>query len=177
MKREINNPNAVSHKRAQKYVNELSALETKCRLNHCRDWSIPYLQRVYELDMNWRKKRLSKERRADLNRLVFPKRSIRKDQKTLHLIIECTSKVNSRTRSRWVSALLLARVKDIEPKNMPKFLVAKGHGGIAGRADEYGELRKKKAEKKKGKRAKKPNKNLPPHKTSPQRTEVNDDWD
>ena len=90
MKRLRNISSPTNRTRIEKYVKELSDLETKCRLSHTRDWPFPYLERVYELYMNWRKKRLGKQRRADLDKFVL-KRSSRKDKKSLHLLIECTS--------------------------------------------------------------------------------------
>ncbi len=140
---ELANPNRVT-----KYIKELSDLELKCRMSHSRDWAIPYLARVYQLDMNWKMKKLSRQRREDLNSAAFGARSIRKDKKSIHLIIECTSKVNTRTRNRWASALLNARVNNIEPEKIATFLLKENKGGLAGRAAEYAEHRKAKNEEK-----------------------------
>jgi hypothetical protein len=138
--RNISSP--TNRKRIEKYVKELSDLERKCRLSHTRDWPFPYLARVYELYMNWRKKRLGKQRRADLDKFVL-KRSSRKDKKSLRLLIECTSAANAKTRNKWASALLVARKSKIEARKIPDFLLNKGGGGIAGRVAEHAAQRKR----------------------------------
>jgi hypothetical protein len=130
-------------------VKELSDLETKCRLSHTRDWPFPYLKRVYALYMNWRRKSLGKQRRADLDKFVL-KRSSRKDKKSLHILIECTSVANPKTRNKWASALLAARKNKIEPRKIPEFLLNKGGGGIAGRVAERAAQRKRLKKKKTG---------------------------
>jgi hypothetical protein len=172
MKQIRNNQNSASRKRVEKYVKELLALEAKCRLSHSRDWPVPYLERVYALHTNWKKKKLGKQRRADIIRFVLQKRSIRNDRKLLHVIFQCTSTANSKTRNRWAGALLFARENKIEPKKIPNFLLEKNKGGIAGRAAEYAALRKAR---KKGKSRKsgKPTKALTPYKTSPKGTGSN----
>lgn len=149
MKRLRNISSPTNRKRIEKYVKELSDLEAKCRLSHTRDWPFPYLERVYELYMNWRKKRLGKQRRADLDKFVL-KRSSRKDKKSLHLLIECTSAANPKTRNKWASALLVARKNKIEPRKIPDFLLNKGGGGIAGRVAEHAAQRKRLKKKKTG---------------------------
>jgi hypothetical protein len=136
--------NSDNSKRIEKYVKELADLEGICRLIRSRDWAIPYLERVYELHTNWKKKGLGKQRRADLISLVFGKKKVRKDKKLLHVIIACTSKEKPKAQSRWVGALLAAREKNIEPERIKKFLLKKDKSGIAGRAAEYAELRKAK---------------------------------
>jgi hypothetical protein len=167
MKHVKNNPASTNRKRIEKYVKELSALEEKCRLLHSRDWFIPYLKRVYELYMNWRKRKLSKQRRADLDQFILKRRS-RKDQKSLHLIIKCTSTANPKTRNHWAHALLAARSKSIDPKTIPDFLLNKGNGGLKGRSAEY--TKHMKRQKKKSKKAGKHNKFSVSHKTSPHGT-------
>jgi hypothetical protein len=166
-----NNSSSESRKRVEKYVKELSALEVKCRQSHTRDWPFPYLARVYGLYMNWRKKNLSIQRRADLDRFIL-KRSSRRDKKSLHLIIECTSTANAKARNKWASALLAARNYKIEAKKIPEFLLNKDGGGIAGRVAEYATYRKK-LKKKKGGTSGKATRFSGRHKTSPQRTSGN----
>ena len=151
MKHVKNITNSDNSKRIEKYVKELADLEGKCRLIRSRDWAIPYLERVYELHTNWKKKGLGKQRRMDLIPLVFGKKTVRKDKKLLHVIIACTSKEKPKTKSRWVGALLAARAKNIAPEGIKNFLLKENMGGIAGRAAEYAELRKAK---KRGKRNK-----------------------
>ena len=171
MKNVKNNPNSDGRKRIEKYVKELTALEGKCRLDHSRNWPFPYLERVYELYMNWRKKKLSTQRRADLDKFIL-KRSSRKDQKSLHLLIESTSKANPKVRSKWASALLAARNKKIETKDIPEFLLYKNGGGIAGRVADYA-ARRKKLKKKKGGKSGKATRFSSRNKTSPQGTKGN----
>ena len=136
--------NSASRTYVEKYVKELSGLEQKCRSSRTKDWAIPYLERVYKLHTNWKKKGLRKKRRADLISLVFGKNRVRKDKKLLHVIIACTSKEKPKTKSRWVGALLAARANNIEPERIKNFLLKKNKGGIAGRAAQYAELRKAK---------------------------------
>ena len=136
--------NSENRKRVEKYVNELADLEQKCRLIRSRDWAIPYLERVYELHTNWKKKRVGNQRRADLISLVFGKKTVRKDKKLLHVIIACTSNEKPRTKSRWVGALLAAKANGIEPERLKSFLLEEDKGGIAGRATEYAESKKSK---------------------------------
>jgi hypothetical protein len=136
------NPNdAINRNRIEKYVNELTALEQNCFQTRKRNWEIQFLVRVYELCSNWRKNKVRKQRRQDLIKFIFPRKK-RKDNKTVHLLIEATSKVKRRTRSRWASALLLAEKKKISVSMIERFLTNKGDGGLAARAAEYAALRK-----------------------------------
>jgi len=145
MKMSKNNSAMTSQSRITKYVTELSALEKTCRNSHSRNWAFPYLMRIYELHENWQRKGLAKERRADLNRFYRSalKKHSRKDKKLLHLIIECTSAANSKTRSTWVSALFAARLKKIKPKKITRFLLNKDRGGLKSRSAEYAAYRKR----------------------------------
>jgi hypothetical protein len=160
--------NSDNSKRIEKYVKELADLEGKCRLIRSRDWAIPYLERVYELHTNWKKKELGKQRRMDLISLAFGKKPVRKNKKLLHVIIACTSKEKPKTQSRWVGALLAARAKNIEPERIKNFLLKKDKGGIAGRAAEYAVLREAKKQAKR-KTSGKAAKLSVPHKKSPQK--------
>ena len=188
MKHVKNIANSENRKHVEKYVKELADLEEKCRLIRSRDWAIPYLERVYKLHTNWKRKGLSKQRRADLISLAFGNKTVRKDKKLFHVIIACTSKEKPRTKSRWVGALLAARANGIEPESLKSFLLQENKGGIAGRATEYAELREAKKQGK-GKKSGNAGKLSVAQKTSPQKSgdsalrssslqkNDNDEWD
>ena len=141
-------PTQNSEKRIKEYVRELKELEDNCFRRRGRYWADPFLGRIYKLYANWKKKGLDAARKKDLVKYVLPGSSVRSDQTLLHVMLDCMSRANPKTRNLWTRALLMAEIKGIKPEVLSDFL--RGQGGIAGRANDYAaHKRNQKAKKRK----------------------------
>ena len=128
-------------RRIKKCVRKLRNLEDNCLKTRGRYWADRFLSRLYKFYANWKKNRVGAARRQDLIRY-----SVRSDKTLLHVMFDCMSRANPKTRNRWTRALLMADAKGIPPEELQNFLRG-NKGGIAGVADEYAAHRRTQKEK------------------------------
>jgi hypothetical protein len=97
---------------------------------------------VYDLYRRWVKDRHAKARARQL--IEFFKPSVRPTSHPITVILAATvTELDQRIRSKWSLALQYAHANDVAPKDLPGFMDK--HGGMAGCAQAFADLSKKKS--------------------------------